>query len=148
MPCPGGGEFVVDSIGDLKQDGVDVVVCLLEDDEIDRLDMRGEEAACLQCGVEFLRHPMPDHALPYDDKAAADFARAIYERFVAGQSIAIHCFAGIGRATMIAATVLIISGLSAGEAVERISAARGLSVPDTRRQLEWIEEAERYLRGG
>jgi hypothetical protein len=39
---------------------------------------------------------------------------------------------------MIAACVLICSGIEAGDALARIKTARGLTVPDTGEQREWV----------
>ena len=58
----------------------------------------------------------------------------------AGHNLVFHCRAGIGRSGMIAASILLQEGLSAREAFARISAARGLTIPDTPGQLEWVEE--------
>lgn len=57
---------------------------------------------------------------------------------VAGRSIAIHCRAGIGRASLVAAAVLRMLGVSGEEALARISASRGLAVPDTEAQRQWV----------
>jgi protein-tyrosine phosphatase len=55
-----------------------------------------------------------------------------------GRSIAIHCRAGIGRSSMIAACALILCGIDAAEALALIKAARGVSVPDTDEQRDWV----------
>jgi hypothetical protein len=45
---------------------------------------------------------------------------------------------GIGRSTLIAASVLRHFELSMEEAFSRIGAARGLPVPDTEQQRLWV----------
>jgi len=56
------------------------------------------------------------------------------------------CFAGIGRSTLVAASLLIRSGLALAEALELISEARGWQVPDTSAQHRWLESFEARLR--
>jgi len=58
-----------------------------------------------------------------------------------------HCRAGIGRSGMMTASVLLHQGLTVREAFARISAARGLIVPDTPGQLEWVESNYAILVG-
>ena len=55
-----------------------------------------------------------------------------------GRGLAFHCFAGIGRATIMASVVLIRLGFNADEAIEAISKTRGFPVPDTPIQYDWI----------
>jgi protein-tyrosine phosphatase len=50
----------------------------------------------------------------------------------------VHCRQGIGRSSLVAACVLVISGESPQSAFEHIERARGRSVPDTAEQKEWV----------
>jgi RimJ/RimL family protein N-acetyltransferase len=49
----------------------------------------------------------------------------------AGANVAIHCRNGIGRASTLAAIILVLEGTQADQAWAHISAARGMTVPDT-----------------
>lgn len=55
----------------------------------------------------------------------------------AARTVVIHCRMGIGRASIIAALVLGRLGVDGALAFERLSAARGLRVPDTEEQRRW-----------
>ena len=55
-----------------------------------------------------------------------------------GKKVAVHCRQGIGRSGLIAAGVLVSAGIGAEKAIEAVSSARGLAVPETPAQLEWI----------
>ena len=57
-----------------------------------------------------------------------------------GKSIAIHYRQGIGRSSLLAASVLTSLGLSAKEAFKRIESSRGREVPDTEEQKEWVSK--------
>jgi protein-tyrosine phosphatase len=51
---------------------------------------------------------------------------------------AIHCRAGIGRSSVIAATILRLGGMEGEAAFDAIERARGLAVPDTEAQRDWL----------
>ena len=52
--------------------------------------------------------------------------------------MAVHCRQSIGRAGLIAAGVPIASGVAADRALETVTSARGVTVPETSEQREWI----------
>ncbi len=64
--------------------------------------------------------------------------RTLLEHLEAGAGVAIHCRAGIGRSSCLAAAVLVLDGLEPDEARARITEARGLQVPDTPGQIAFI----------
>lgn len=57
-----------------------------------------------------------------------------------GKSIGIHCRAGIGRSSLIAACVMIHLGFTSSNALSLISESRQLKVPDTIEQEKWVGE--------
>ncbi|MFT4110031.1 hypothetical protein, partial [Propionicimonas sp.] len=57
-----------------------------------------------------------------------------------GHGVAIHCRAGIGRSSVLAAAVLQLEGVPADEAWNLISHARGLPVPDTDAQRRFVDK--------
>jgi protein-tyrosine phosphatase len=65
----------------------------------------------------------------------SDVAAALEE----GKTVAVHCRQGIGRSGLIAAGVLLTSGMSVDHALEVVGAARGEAVPETPAQLQWIK---------
>ena len=52
----------------------------------------------------------------------------------AGKNVALHCRQSVGRSGLIATALLVNSGIKAGEAIQIVSSARGVSVPETREQ--------------
>jgi protein-tyrosine phosphatase len=52
--------------------------------------------------------------------------------------VAVHCYGGIGRSPLVAAAVLVRSGRSAQAAWQLVGRARGLRVPDTDDQRDWL----------
>jgi len=61
------------------------------------------------------------------------------ERLQHGDSVLIHCRQGIGRSSLLAASLLAAEGVSPKEAWERIEMSRRAPVPDTPEQKAWVE---------
>ncbi|AWF81293.1 hypothetical protein BTJ40_10945 [Microbulbifer sp. A4B17] len=56
--------------------------------------------------------------------------------------IAIHCRAGIGRKGITASCLLIKDNMSSQEAIDMVSATRGIPIPDTQEQYDFICDYE------
>jgi protein-tyrosine phosphatase len=50
----------------------------------------------------------------------------------------VHCRQGIGRSGLIAIGALMSSGFATEEAIRAVSLARGLPIPETPAQHEWL----------
>jgi protein-tyrosine phosphatase len=138
MARPRSGEWLEMEIDGWKDAGVDVVVSLLEQAEVVELGLQHEADLCRSRGIDFMSFPIPDRGLPESRLAASEIAHALAAGLQGGRCIAIHCRAGIGRSSLMAAGALICSGIEAETALGLIAAARGLTVPDTDEQREWV----------
>jgi protein-tyrosine phosphatase len=134
---PRAGDWLETEIGGWKASGLDIVVSLLERDEVSELGLQREAELCRSSGIAFLSFPIPDRGVP-EIRQASEIARSIADDIASGRSIAVHCRAGIGRSSMIAACAMICSGIEASEALTLIRAARGVIVPDTEEQRDWV----------
>jgi len=137
MAAPRPAEHFEAIITDWKDEGVDVIVSLLEESEIPGLT-DAERTLCDELGVEFFSFPVRDKTVPDSTDTLAVIARRLADRIASGKSVAIHCRAGIGRSTTLAACVLILLGVNGEVALDMIAAARGLEVPETEAQRQWI----------
>jgi protein-tyrosine phosphatase len=146
MARPRAGDWLEDEIADWKRSGVDTIVCLLEPEEVVELGLLQEVTLCEAANMEYVSFPIPDRGVP----ASLRLAQALGERIAAavdsGRSIAVHCRAGIGRSSMIAACALVCSGVNADRALALIGEARGVDVPDTQEQRDWVETFEKVRR--
>jgi protein-tyrosine phosphatase len=138
MPRPRAGDWLEDEIRSLREDGVDVLVSLLEAHEVEELELGAEEATARAAGLEFLSHPIPDHDVPTSFEEAVAFLRTLVARLEAGKGVAIHCRAGIGRSATLAAGSLLLRGMAMADVLERMEQARGFPVPETPEQHEWL----------
>jgi len=64
-----------------------------------------------------------------------------------GKNVLVHCRQGIGRSGLVAASLLVKKGISPGAAIESVSAARGMPVPETAEQRDWIDHYAVALTG-
>jgi protein-tyrosine phosphatase len=113
-------------------------VSLLEQAEISELGLQDEAALCGARGIDFISLPIPDRGLPASEREVLRLAHSLLDSVQGGRCVAIHCRAGIGRSSLMAASVLICSGMTAEDALTLIREARGLSVPDTDEQRDWV----------
>jgi protein-tyrosine phosphatase len=138
MPRPRAGEWLDDEIIGWQTDGIDTVVSLLERAEISELGLEREAELAREHEFEFISFPIPDRGLPASLRDATTLAQTVAGQVREGKAVAIHCRAGIGRSSLIAAGVLICSGLSADDAFRLIRIARGIDVPDAEAQRAWV----------
>jgi len=123
----------------LKGQGVDVIVSALEAEECSELELLDEAELCCRAGVEFLCFPIPDRSLPASVKTFKAFIDSVDGHLRGGRAVIVHCRAGIGRSSLIAASLLLRHGFSVAEAFDLLQRARGCPVPDTQEQREWVE---------
>ena len=146
MARPRAGEWLELEVNDWKKLGVEIVVSLLEPEEISELALPQEAELCRSSGIDFISFPIRDRGVPASEQEVLQLADSLIAFVKAGRSIAIHCRAGIGRSSLIAACALICCGIGAEVALERIKDARGLSVPDTDEQRDWLSGFARTYR--
>jgi len=137
MPAPRINERLEDVILGWRADGIDTVVSLLEAAEIPGL-LEAETELCREFGIEFISFPVRDKTVPPSLESVANIARVLAERVSSGQGVAIHCRAGIGRSATLAACVLIWLGVDREVALDMIAEARGVEVPETEEQRQWV----------
>jgi protein-tyrosine phosphatase len=114
------------------------LVSFLEPAEEAELDLAKEAELCRTSGIEFYSFPIADRGVPASRDKTLNLLRELEHRLAAGKTVGIHCRQGIGRSAVIAACLLIATGETADTAFERISRVRGLPVPETAEQREWV----------
>ena len=123
-----------------REAGIDVVVSLLEPAEEADLDLTGESTSARASGLGFRAFPIPDRGVPGSREAVAELADQLVDALRSGKTVAVHCRQGIGRSAMMVAAALIAGGLDAETAVNAIRQSRGLDVPETQAQRQWISD--------
>ena len=138
MARPRAGDWLDDEIAGWGAAGIDIVVSLLEPAEIAELGLEREPGLCREHGMELVSFAIPDRGVPPSESQAAALARDLAAQIAAGKAVAVHCRAGIGRSSVIAACVMGLAGIEPQTAFDLIAAARGTRVPDTDEQRDWV----------
>lgn len=141
LPRPRGGDWLDDDIRRWRDAGLDVVVSLLELAEQDELELTEEASRAEAHEIEFVSFPILDRAVPQSLSATAASLAKLRDALEAGKNVGVHCRQGIGRSSLIAVGVLIVSGVTPQEAWRIVGTARGAAVPDTPEQRSWVEHA-------
>lgn len=142
MARPRGEDWLEEEVEQLKSQGVQVLVSLLEREEISELGLNSEARYCEKHSIEFINFPIPDRNIPKNDQPVIALVKNLADKIDSGSSIVIHCRMGIGRSSIIAAAVLLRKGFKAKDLLKEISRVRGLAVPDTNEQVDWLVKME------
>jgi protein-tyrosine phosphatase len=145
MPRPRGGDWLEDEIASWRRVGIDTIVSALTEEESAELDLGREQQLCVEAGIDFIPFPITDRGVPSSTKTMIELVHRLEERLARGRKVAIHYRQGIGRASLLAACVLVVGGVDAATAFERIAATRGCTVPDTSEQREWVMQFARVV---
>jgi protein-tyrosine phosphatase len=140
MPRPLGGDDLQEEILHWKKLAVDTIVSFLTDDENEELDLEYERTDCRKAGFDFIKFPIPDRDVPDSFLKTKELVQILSDKITDSQKVLLHCRGGIGRVSIITASILSLRGMNTQEAFEKIAKIRGLSVPDTSAQEKWTEE--------
>ncbi len=135
-----------EEIRGLHQAGIQTVVSLLEPQEVRELELTEQAAACRDEHIEFRSFPIPDRGTPQSLQQAAVLFNDLNAQLLQGRAIAVHCRAGIGRTGLVAGCLLHLLGVPFKEVFHMLSRSRGVSMPDTAQQADWVERFARSNR--
>ena len=136
---PRGGDWLEEEARSWARSGVQVIVSLLTSDETTEFDLADEGRFCRSSGIEFVSFPIPDRGVPSSREEMLKLVKKVDGYVMTGKNVGIHCRQGIGRSGLVAACLLVASGVAPETAFRQVSAARGCPVPETTEQREWVE---------
>lgn len=143
VPRPRGGDWLADEVLTLKDEGFDILVSLLTEAESQELGLAREADISRTNGLVYFSFPIPDLGVPDSAPKAQQFVSELHRALMAGKKVAVHCRQGIGRSGLIGSSLLVMSGINPAKAFRLVSAARGLAVPETTEQRDWVMELSR-----
>ena len=138
MAKPRSGEWVNEEFQGIAESGISKVISLLEVSEARDLDLNQERQLSESNGMDFAQFPIPDRGVPTSLDEYCKFIKRQYFEITNGANGVVHCRAGIGRTGMVTVSILLHSGYDSLEAFELVSEKRGIVVPDTQQQIDWV----------
>ncbi len=144
---PRGFQFLDEDVATWRARGIDAVVSLLEVGEAELIGLDHQGEVCRKHGIVFVPYPLVDFSTPPAPAKVRPTIEGLAGLISNGKSVAFHCYASRGRSPTLAAAVLIELGLSADDAMARLSRARRHVIPETPEQRQWILDyaASRYV---
>ena len=136
---PRGGDDLQNEVRSWRHAHVDIVVSLLESHEVRELELSAESELCRENGLTFFSYPIKDRGTPNSNETFKVLVSQLGASLNSGKSVAIHCRAGIGRTGLLAGCILHLMGIPSKDIFRILSKARGVGVPDTAEQIEWVE---------
>jgi protein-tyrosine phosphatase len=91
-------------------------------------------------------HPIPDLHAPTVE-AAVELLTTLHARLRGGESMLMHCGAGIGRAGTIAAGLLVTMGVPLADATRTVAAHRAMAGPEAGAQTALLTALAQDRRG-
>ena len=138
MPKPPGGVQLESYIDFLSHREINVLVSLLQYDEINAHALINENTHSETNSIEYINFQIQDHSVPQFFIPFNQLVENLTNHIKSGGNIAIHCYAGIGRTGILAASILIKLGMQVDDALINLSKVRGLRVPETLEQISWL----------
>jgi protein-tyrosine phosphatase len=126
-------------MGALKRSGIDLLVSLLTQAEEEQFQLGSEGRIAESAGIHYISFPTEDRSVPDSLEQSLSLFQDLSRQLGNGRNVAVHCRQSIGRSSLIAAGVLIASGIAVKNALAAVREARGFDVPETAAQLEWVE---------
>jgi protein-tyrosine phosphatase len=147
MPRLRGHEWLANEIEKFKENGIGIIVSLLEKSEVQELGLQAEETLCRANKISFISLPIQDRGVPSSDFEALTLVNHLRNRVNNGERIVIHCRMGIGRSSIIAGCVLIHLDQQANSILEKITRIRTIKVPGTEEQIQWLKRITSSTKG-
>ncbi len=145
-PCPGTKEVdLKTSLVQLAAAGASAVLTLMQNEEMQRNQVTDLPLLCTQLNLRWFHLPIEDDHAPEQEFHLAwqGASQNIHALLNDGKKIAIHCKGGTGRTGLVAAQILLESGLPLAEVIERVRAVKpnALRIP---MQLEYIAKIAQH----
>ena len=122
--------------------GITQVVCLTSLDEIE--GKAPDYARAVQRNNlpwQQVVYPIVDFGVPSDRSTFLALIQDIAGDLRRGVNLLVHCGAGVGRTGTVAASVLVVLGVSPGEAQKRVEAAGSFAErPEQVALIDWVAQ--------
>lgn len=139
------GRVLDDDLLELRKQGVEAVLCMVSQEELERYGVGGLLERYREFGFEFLHRPVVDQkACSLEELTEmVDWMEA---QCAKGRSVLVHCVGGLGRSGFAVAAYWVRRGVSATDAVELVRVKRSPRAVETAQQERVVQEFEQFSR--
>ena len=116
---------------------VDRIVCLLEPHEFEKYGITNYDAKVRE-SFAVNHFPIRDGGVARDIDGVRALVAELVAALVKGESIAVHCAAGLGRTGTIVGCVLVDLGIAPADALITLKEVRGPGCPENHGQREFV----------
>jgi hypothetical protein len=136
---PRGGDWLGNEIANWRKVGIGTVLSLPTPEQEQDLGLASERDEVKVQGMKSISLPIPDRGVPNSESEVTAILEEVDADLAAGKSVVVLCRQGIGRRGLLAACLPVAKGLDPKRAVDIVSAARRVSIPETPEQGSWID---------
>lgn len=141
-PCPGTKDLpLVESIEQLRSQGVTVVVTALSHEEMQEKGVGDLPKVVEQAGLQWFHAPIEDDCAPDHQFQThwQSISPSLHQALAKGDKIAMHCMGGSGRTGLLAAHLLLEKGWELQNIITQVQSLRpGAFTKDV--QVEYIKQ--------
>ena len=127
-----------EDLKELKLQGIDVIIPLLTQDEMERYGVPDLIDKYNNANFEVKQLPINDQKSPNPGEVN-EIIEYINRKFDDGKNVLVHCVGGLGRSGLIAACYLKYLGLSSENAIKAVRESRSPRAIETKEQEEFVE---------
>lgn len=117
----------------MKQDGIHVIVCLLEWSEMKKLNIMDYPFKAQEQGFIFYHLPIRDRSVPKQSEINV-LVPTLVKLLSDGKHILVHCRGGLGRAGTICACCLIHFGYDSKDAISTVRKQRQGAIQNSKQE--------------
>lgn len=130
---------------DLKilKDRVDLLVCLIPDDELKMLKIDNIKEKCQEYDIDFYHFPFTDDTVPKSIDIFDDFIEMIH-KISENKKVCVFCRGGLGRTGLVCASLLLKRNLSPSNAISLVRIRRQTALGRKHQQL-FVHKYNNYL---
>jgi protein-tyrosine phosphatase len=122
-----------------RADGVDTVVLLVEDHELQVAALESIVTDLAGQGIVVVRWPIEDMGVPADRMAFQSLVDTVRDELLGGRTVIVACQAGLGRTGTIVACLLVAGGLQPDEAIALARGTRPGAI-ERQSQVEFVRD--------
>jgi len=128
-----------EDIKELKIQGIQVIIPLLTQDEMEKYGVPDLIEKYLKANFEVKQLPINDQKTPNREEIN-NIIKYIKQKFLEGKKVLLHCVGGLGRSGLLAACYLKNESLSTEDAINAVREVRSSRAIENQEQLDFIED--------